>query len=523
MRRLSLWAAHTFSVLVLAACHPVDEAHVMDYAETDITTLQAQMAAGELTARVLTQYYLDRISRLDQQGPALNAVIEVNPDALQIADGLDQARSLGQLRGPLHGIPVLLKANIDTHDQMATTAGSVFLKDHHAAADAFIVKRLRDAGAIILGKTNLSEWANFRSNSSSSGWSSLGGQTHNPYDPRRNPCGSSSGSAVAVAAGLASVAVGTETDGSIMCPSSKSGIVGIKPSLGLVSRRGIIPIAHSQDTAGPMGRTVRDAALLYAVMIGEDTEDVTAPSFPGQIPELMAALDDASLQGRRIGVLRNYAGAGTDERVEQIFTYSIALLRQQGAVIIDDLSIDRKGMGNAEFEVLLYEFKSNLNAYLESISPQDGTTPQDLAAVITYNQQHSARAMPFFGQDILVLAQAKGPLTEHAYIDALQTSKSIAQEGINQALQAHQLDAIIAPTGGPAWLTDHINGDRPGGISSSSLAAISGYPAVTVPAGMVEGLPVGLSFFGADMMDAKLIGLAHAFELVSAARVAPDL
>jgi amidase len=510
-------------MLWLAACQPVAEVQVLDYAETEVVALQAQMKADELTAVALTQFYLDRIARLDQQGPSLNAVIELNPDALDIARALDQERSLGQQRGPLHGIPVLLKANIDTHDKMATTAGSAALKDHHAATDAFIVKKLRDAGMIILGKTNLSEWANFRSDDSSSGWSSLGGQTLNPYDLSRNPCGSSSGSAVAVAAGLASVAVGTETDGSIICPSSKNGIVGIKPSLGLVSRRGIIPIAHSQDTAGPMGRTVRDAAMLYAAMIGEDPDDLTAPSFPRQIPDVVAVLDSASLQGQRIGVLRNYGGAGTDEQVEQLFADSIALLHQQGAVIVDNLSISREGMGDAEYEVLLYEFKAGVNAYLENIQHQDSTTTHDLKGVIAYNKIHSAIAMPIFGQNILSLAQTKGPLTEQAYLEALLTSKSIAQQGINSALQMHQLDAIIAPSGGPAWLTDHINGDQSGGVSSSSLAAVAGYPAVTVPAGVVEGLPVGLSFFGGDMMDAKLIGLAQAFEQANAARVAPVL
>lgn len=510
-------------MILLAACQPVAEVHIMNYAETDVVTLQAQMEAGELTATELTQFYLDRIARLDQQGPTLNAVIELNPDALKIAGDRDKERNLGQLRGHLHGIPVLLKANIDTHDQMATTAGSDALKDHHAAADAFIVQRLRAAGAVILGKTNLSEWANFRSDDSSSGWSSLGGQTHNPYDLQRNPCGSSSGSAVAVAAGLASVAVGTETDGSIICPSSKNGIVGIKPSLGLVSRRGIIPIAHSQDTAGSMGRTVRDAAILYAAMIGEDREDVTAPLFPHQAPDVLAALDGASLQGQRIGVLRDYSGAGTNEDVEQILTKSLALLRQQGAVIVDDISISREGLGDAEYEVLLYEFKADLNAYLEDIEPGTGTTVRNLAGVIAYNERHSAVVMPIFGQDILTLAQTKGPLTEQAYIDALLTSKTIAQLGINETLQLHQLDAIIAPSGGPAWLTDHINGDQSGGISSSSLAAVAGYPAVTVPAGFVEDLPVGLSFFGAHMSDAHLVGLAHAFEQASAARIAPDL
>lgn len=498
---------------LLAACQPDVEAtvqptpektadamagSVMESGLMDIGNLQARMIAGEFTARQLTAYYLDRIQRLDQQGPALNAVLEINPDALAIADGLDAERAAGINYGVLHGIPVLLKANIDTADQLATSAGSLAMQNHHARRDAVLVARLRAAGAIVLGKTNLSEWANFRSSRSTSGWSSLGGQTRNPWGTGRNPCGSSSGSAVAVAAGLAPLAVGTETDGSIVCPASVNGIVGIKPTLGLVSAAGIIPIAHSQDTAGPMALNVRDAALLYAAMLdaGRMATDV------------LAGLEQPSLQGARIGVLRNYSGAGVDERVEALLNASIVRLRDQGAEIIDNINIDRSGLGAAEFEVLLYEFKADLNAYLHN----SGAPMANLQAIIDFNNANNELVMAHFGQDTFIRAQAKGPLTEQRYLDSLRTSKGIAQQGINAAVQAHQLDAIIAPTMGPAWLTDWVNGDQSSGIGSAALAAVAGYPSITLPAGLVAGLPVGLSFFGAANTDARLITLARAFE-----------
>jgi len=467
----------------------------MPYHEMDILTLQAKMASGELSAQTLTSYYLQRIDALDRQGPRLNAVIELNPDALALANRLDQERRDGAVRGLLHGIPVLLKANIDTADTMATSAGSLALQHNYANRDAFIVTRLRNAGAIILGKTNLSEWANFRSNHSTSGWSSLGGQTRNAYDPARNPCGSSSGSAVAVAAGLVSVAVGTETDGSIVCPASSNGIVGIKPTLGLVSRQGIIPIAHSQDTAGPMGRTVQDAAILYSVLIAADSNDLTAPAFVLPAPDVLTAIEGASLNGKRIGVLRNYSGANTDARVEA------------------------GGLSSAEFQVLLYEFKADLNNYLKNAD----SAALDLEAIIGFNRRYANRVMPYFGQETLELAQTKGSLLEPTYLAALSLSKTLAQKGIDGALQAERLDALIAPTGGPAWLTDLVNGDQSSGISSSSLAAVAGYPAITVPAGMIQGLPIGITFFGAAGSDAQLVALAHAFEQVSRARIAPEL
>ena len=507
------------ALFLMAACQPDEPATPRDIGEADIVTLQARMEAGDLSAQDLTQYYLQRIDALDRNGPRLNSIIEINPDALAIAAALDAERETSGARGPLHGIPVVLKANIDTADQMATSAGSLALRDHRAAKDAFLVARLREAGAIILAKANLSEWANFRSTRSSSGWSSLGGQTSNPYDTRRNPCGSSSGSAVAVAANLVTVAVGTETDGSIVCPSSSNGIVGIKPTLGLVSRSGIIPIAHSQDTAGPMARNVRDAAILYAAMMGRDSSDPLAEQLPENLPNVLEGLAENALEGARIGVQRNYSGAGVDERVEQIFNDSIELMRQAGAEIIDGVTIDTQGMGAAEYEVLLYEFKADLNAYLSN----SGAALDSLEKLIEFNAENAADVMPIFGQEIFLAAEEKGALTDAAYLEALEKSKTISRNGIDQALAENNLDAIIAPTRGPAWLTDHINGDQSSGISSSSLAAVSGYPAVTVPAGYVAGLPVGISFFGAALSDARLVALAYGFEQKSSARVPPQL
>ena len=490
-----------------------------DYREYDIGSLQALMQTGELTSRQLVQFYLDRIDAIDRNGPELNSIIETNPQALEIAGALDAERQETGPRGPMHGIPVILKANIDTDDAMETTAGSLALKGHHPPADAFVVKKLREAGAVILGKANLSEWANFRSTHSSSGWSSIGGQTKNPYDLRRNPCGSSSGSAVAVAASLTSVAVGTETNGSVVCPSSINGIVGIKPTLGLVSRSGIIPIAHSQDTAGPMARTVKDAAILLDAMVGSDPSDPLADIFPAEKPDYAGSLSKDGLKGARIGVYRGYSGAGVDARVEQILEDTIATLKAQGAEIVDPVEIDTEGMRAAQREVLYYEFKSDLNAYLEN----SGAPIKTLAGLIEYNNAHADTVMPIFGQEDFLEAQGKGPLTDRQYLDALAASKRISQSGIDNALQNHRLDALIAPTRGPAWLTDHINGDQSSGISSSSLAAISGYASITVPAGTVVGLPIGVSFIGTGFSDAKLIRLAYAFEQASQARKPPPL
>lgn len=488
-----------------------------DLAEATVTELQSMMANGELTARKLASWYLDRIELLDVGENGLHSIIEINPDALAIADELDAERAAGTVRGPLHGIPVVLKANIDTGDRMATSAGSLALAKHRAPDDAFLVARLRDAGALILGKTNLSEWANFRSDHSSSGWSSVGGQTGNAYDPIRNPCGSSSGSAVAVSANLATLAVGTETDGSIVCPASINGIVGIKPTLGLVSRDGIIPIAHSQDTAGPMARTVRDAALMLNDMVARDDADPASGDRPGTLPDYAADLDASALQGARIGVIRNFYGAGRARHVDDIFSAAVDTLRAQGAIIVDPIEIDTDGMGAAEFEVLLYEFKTDLNRYLA----ESGAPLATLADIIAFNEANADRVMPFFGQNTLEESQAKGPLTEETYLQALEDSKRIARDGIDNAFAEHDLDALVAPTNAPAWLTDHINGDT-FGAGSSSLAAVSGYANVTVPAGDAFGLPVGLSFIGGAFSERRLIELAYAFEQATGARKVPD-
>jgi amidase len=492
----------------------------MNLSEATVAQLQAEMAAGRLTSHRLVEYFLARIEALDRNGPKLNSVIEVNPDALAIADRLDEERRVKGARGALHGIPILLKDNIDTADAMHTTAGSLALVSSRPAQDAFIVRRLRNAGAVILGKTNLSEWANFRSSRSSSGWSGRGGQTKNAYAPDRNPCGSSSGSGAAIAAGFAVVAVGTETDGSIVCPSTVNGIVGIKPTVGLVSRSGIIPISISQDTAGPMARTVADAAALLSAMAGVDESDATtAGLIRHPVTDFTAALQAGSLRGARIGVARNQSGF--HEAVDLVFEQAIAHLKAAGAVIVDpaNLEID-KAAGRNEFDVLLYEFKDGLNRYLATRSG----TPQTLTELIAFNEREREREMPYFGQEVFLQAQAKGPLTERAYRRARARSYAAAgPNGIDAVLKRYRLDALIAPTLGPAWPTDLINGDHILGGDAASAPAIAGYPHITVPAGFVHGLPVGLSFIGTAWSEARLIQLAYAFEQATQARQPPHL
>jgi amidase len=511
LRLLALLAA------VLAACTS-KTGH--DYAEADIESLQAAMRDGGLTSEKLVATYLDEIARIDHAGPQLRAIIEINPDALEQARMLDRERQQNGPRGPLHGIPIVLKANIDTGDAMHTTAGSLALAEHRASDDAFLVAALREAGAVILAKANLSEWANFRSGHSSSGWSSLGGQTRNPYDPRRNPCGSSSGSAVAVAANLTVLAVGTETDGSIVCPAGINGIVGIKPSLGLVSRDGIIPIAHSQDTAGPMSRTVRDAAVLLTAMAAFDPSDPAAAYRPEKGAsdgiDYSRALRNDGLAGKRIGILRNHYGAGDIPQVETIVENAIGTLQRAGAEVVDPLELDTSGLSAAENRVLLYEFRADLNSYLMA----SRAAPRTLADIIRFNDENAATVMPFFGQELMLEADSKGPLTEPDYVTALHDSKRISRNAIDQALHEHRLDAILAPTNGPAWLTDHVNGDS-FQLSSSSYAAVSGYPSITVPAGFVRGLPIGVSFIGPAFSEAQLIGIGYAFEQANRARRAP--
>ncbi|MEL7296944.1 MAG: amidase [Pseudomonadota bacterium] len=483
-------------------------------AAVSLSACASRPDSGAGIAIPATQTALDRICARDgspvgsacmesQLSAPRNAVIEVNPEALSIAQALDQESS----RGPLHGVPVLLKANIETGDAMTTTAGAHAMAGFVAQADATLVANLRAAGAVILGKTNLSEWANFRSNESVSGWSGLGGQTHNAVDPARNPCGSSSGSAVAVALGLVTMAVGTETDGSIVCPSAINGIVGIKPTLGLVSRTGIIPLAHSQDTAGPMAANVKDAALMLSVMAGSDPSDPATAEMPIGILPLRYTLDANSLQGKRIGVLRSFYGSGKYPAVESVFARTLELLSAAGATLVDPVSIDTADMGDAEYTVLLYEFKHDLNTYLAA---RDAPV-SSLADVIAFNSANAELTMPHFGQDILTAAEAMGDLEETEYLTALDTSRRIAREGIDTALQAYDVDALIVPTNGPAWLTDYENGDA-FQVGSSSLAAVSGYPSITIPAGQDGVLPLGVSLIGGRWQDASLIEIAFALE-----------
>jgi amidase len=479
------------------------------------------MALGALNARAITEAYLERIEALDKQGPGINAMLELNPDALAIADALDMEREETGPRGPLHGIPVALKDNIDTADRMTTTAGSLALAGSTPAQDAYLVGKLRVAGAVILGKTNLSEWANFRSSQSTSGWSSRGGQTRNPYSLDRNPCGSSSGSAVAVAANSCALAIGTETDGSIICPSSANSIVGIKPTLGLVSRSGVIPIAHSQDTAGPMARNVTDAVILLGVLAGADPRDPITQEGRGRLREdYTHYLDPDGMRGARIGVARKFFGF--NERVDQLMDQSIEVMKQLGAEIVDPADVvtaDR--LEDTEFEVLLYEFKAGLNTYLAGLGPD--APLRSLKEVIEFNERHRDEVMPHFGQDILLKAEERGPLSDEAYINALRQNHRLArEEGIDATLRKHQLDAIVAPSGGPAWLTDLVNGDHHSG-GCSSPAAVAGYPNITVPAGYVRGLPVGISFFAGAFQEPTLIKLAFAFERATEVRQPPPI
>ena len=476
------------------------------YGEITIAQVQQQMASGTLSARALVVAYQQRIKTIDRAGPKLNSVIEMNPDALKIAGELDRERKAGHARGPLHGVPILLKDNIATADRMQTTAGSLALVGAKSPRDAALVSRLRAAGAIILGKTNLSEWANFRSTRSSSGWSGRGGLTRNPYALDRNTSGSSSGSAAAVAANLAVAAIGTETDGSIVSPASRNGLVGVKPTVGMVSRDGIVPIAHSMDTAGPMTRTVADAAAVLAVIAGSDVRDVatTDAKIPIDFP-----LNYDGLRGARIGVARGYV-VGND-RVRQMFSDALKTMKSRGAEIIDPVSLPpRTSYGDAEFEVLLHEFKAGLNTYLAEFGL--GAPIKNLAELIEFNERHRAQEMPHFGQELLTMAESRGGLDSAVYRDALIKARQATREdGIDKAVSEHRLDALVAPSGGPAWLTDLINGDYSTG-GFSSMAAIAGYPHITVPMGSISGLPVGLSFVGPAWSEPTVFKLAYAYE-----------
>lgn len=490
--------------------------------EWTILELVRKMETGELTSRRLAEMYLERIASLDKAGPGLNAVIETNPEALGIADHLDNERRDGRVLGPLHGIPVLLKDNIDTADRMQTTSGSLALEGNYAGQDAGLVARLRSAGALLLGKANLSEWANFRARNSSSGWSSRGGLTRNPYALDRTACGSSSGSAVAVAANLCSVAVGTETDGSIICPSQTNGIVGIKPTLGLISRSGVIPIAHSQDTAGPMARCVADAALLLGALAGVDDRDPATQAGVGKaLGDYTPFLRADGLRGKRIGVARNLAGS--DPRVLAVFETSLAQLKAAGAELVDPANVDSATrFGKGEITVLFYEFKADLNAYLGALKPE--ITVRSMADVIRFNEQNRPRVMPYFGQDRMLAAEKKGDLTQKRYLNALSKNLRLArQEGIDRTMSENRLDALVCPSGGAAWMIDLVNGDAgTWDVESTSLAAIAGYPHITVPAGYVFGLPVGLSIFASAWQEPTLIEIAYAFEQASPVRRPPQ-
>jgi amidase len=488
--------------------------------ETTIARLQDSMSSGRYTSRQLVELYLKRIEDIDRAGPTLRSVIETNPEALKIADALDAERKARGPRSPLHGIPVVLKDNIDTADRMMTSAGSLALEGSIAARDAFVVRQLRAAGAVILGKTNLSEWANFRSTKSTSGWSGRGGQVRNPYVLDRNPCGSSSGTGAAIAANLAAVGVGTETDGSIVCPSGANGLVGIKPTVGLVSRTGIIPISHTQDTAGPMARTVADAATLLGGMLGRDAADLPTTRNPARATiDYTKSLDAGALKGARIGVARKKY-SGYSPATDRLLETAIAAMKAQGAVIVDPANVPTASrLDDCEFEVLLYEFKSDLNAYLRGLP--SSAKVHSLADLIAFNEREKAREMPYFGQEILVMSQKKGPLTSPAYRKALTTCRTRARAlGIDAVLAKYRLDAIVAPTGGPAWTTDLVNGDHFTGASSTP-GAVAGYPSVTVPAGDVYGLPVGLSFIGKAWSEARLIALAYAYEQATKHRRPP--
>jgi amidase len=487
--------------------------------EAGIVDQQRRMSSGELSAHAIVQQYLDRIAAVDKSGPAINAIIELNPDALKIADELDTERKNGKVRGPMHGIPVLIKDNIDTADRMHTTAGSLALADSVPTQDSTVAAKLRSAGAVILGKTNLSEWANFRSSHSTSGWSGRGGQTRNPYVLDRNPCGSSSGTGAAIAANLAAAGIGSETDGSIVCPAAANGLVGIKPTLGLVSRAGIVPIAHSQDTAGPLARTVTDAVTLLNAIVGPDPRDSLSASGEGHRSDYTRYLDVNALHGARIGVVRKLAGFSPD--VDALLAKNIEALKAAGATVIDPVELPNQGKyDDAELIVLEYEFKHDLDTYLAAL-PSTANAPHSLAELIQYNERERAREMPWFDQDLLEKSQARGPLTDKIYRDALAKEKLLAgKQGIDVVLKKHRLDALIAPTGGPAWVTDWINGDHTTG-GSSTPAAVAGYPDITVPAGFVHGLPIGLSFFAGAWSEPRLIGLAYAFEQATHARQPP--
>ena len=512
----------------IAGAFPAADDHISNPAyvqpfeldEITIAGLQNGMkTGGKFTARSVTEKYLTRIEQIDRRGPGLKSVIEINPDALAIAESLDKERKQKGPRGPLHGIPILLKDNIDTSDRMSTTAGSLALVGAKPQKDAGVIRRLRAAGAVILGKTNPSEWANIRSSHSTSGWSGRGGLTKNPYALDRNPCGSSSGSGVAVSANLCAAAIGTETDGSIVCPSSVNGIVGIKPTVGLVSRSGIIPISHTQDTAGPMCRSVQDAAIVLSALAGVDPEDAATASNNGKtFTDYTQFLDPYGLRGARIGIVRKYFGF--NEAVDVLMENALEMMKKRGAVLVDPANIETISILNdVELSVLLYELKADLNAYLARLGAD--APVHTLNEIIQFNDRHREKEMPYFGQDLFLKAQEKGPLSNKEYIDALKLNLNLARkQGIDAVMDKLKLDSLVAPTAGPAFVTDLVNGDHIAG-GSSTAAAMAGYPSISVPAGFIDGLPVGVSFFGRAWSEPVLLKLAFAFEQTSKARKRP--
>ncbi len=495
-----------------------DNTKEIQFLENDITTIQKGFDNGEFTSRDLVEAYLQRIEKIDKKGPGLHSIIQVNPDALKESEKLDKEREKGIIRGPLHGIPVLLKDNIDTHDKMATTAGSRALINSHPLKDSEVAKKLRKAGAVILGKANLSEWANFRGQLSTSGWSGVGGQTKNPYILTRNPCGSSSGSAVAVSANLSMLAIGTETNGSIVCPSSSNGIVGIKPTVGLISRSGIIPISFTQDTPGPMARTVKDAAICLGVLTGIDSADVKTLESKGKFhTDYTQFLKTDGLKNKRIGIYKK--ALGINYKVDTLMNKAIDFMKSQGAEMVYIDEILKPGVENSSFEVMLYEFKDGLNKYFKSLGPD--APVKNIEELIAFNKKDSIE-LKYFNQAYLEMAQKKGDLNEKEYREALDFMlKGSREEGIDRVMKEYNLDAIIAPTGGPAWKTDHINGDSYL-LGSSSPAAIAGYPNITVPMGYINELPVGISFFGRAWSEPVLLEIAYAFEQGTKKRKMPE-
>ncbi|SHN11328.1 amidase [Mucilaginibacter sp. OK098] len=526
--KTSSLAGLTLTTLAASSCNLVsskkdkDDTSVQktdDFALNEVTidVLQQKMKSKEYTSRAITEMYLKRIDEIDKNGPKLNAVIEINKDALNMADAMDKERAAGKVRGPLHGIPVLIKDNINTGDNMHTTAGALAIADNYAKQDAFIVHKLRKAGAVILGKTNLSEWANFRSTHSTSAWSSRGGQTKCPYILDRNPSGSSAGSGSAASANLCAIAIGTETDGSIVSPSSVNGLVGIKPTVGLWSRSGIIPISKTQDTAGPMARTVRDAAILLGALAGEDPQDIYTLTSKGKIePDYTKFLDAEGLKGKRIGIEKD--GLKVNPAMDAIFQQAIYILKSKGATIVEvELYKQIKEAGKNGFTVLLYEFKDGLNKYLAEANSK----VKSLADVIAFNKKNEAKAMPYFKQETLELADKKGGLQEKEYLDAVQKTTGITRTAIDTLLKENKLDAIVAPTNGFAICIDLINGDYDNGFSFSGPAAMAGYPHITVPMGYAYGLPVGISFISTAYKEGDIIKLAYAYEQASKKRQAP--